>query len=203
MASSNKSARRSGGLGVAGASLLVYGVTGAVALSGILALGACQREARPESAVPEKTATIRVIEGNGLLAGGEEYEIAEWRSGPQAPGGGSFADFRGQDGGPTLDLSLKGLGALGEFACGEVLAASLELRIDVDDAYRAAQGAPCRVAVERVEDGVIEGHYTATLRHVANSADEVTVAGSFRATRPGPPLEPEIKAAKAHKVGLR
>lgn len=207
MASTNVSTGRSGVGGGEGVGFrvyaAVYGGAGMLALAGVLALSACQREPAPAAMGREKTATIRVIDGNGRLAGGEEYEIAEWRSGTLAPGGGTFADFRGQDGGPTLDLSLKGLGAQGEYACGEALSASLELRVDVQNAYRAAPDAPCRVAVEHVGDGVIEGHYTATLRHTGNPADEMTVAGSFRATLPGEAAVADIKAAQGPKIGLR
>jgi hypothetical protein len=175
-------------------------ILGMVAVA-VLGLSACTREARSEAAVEaEKTATIRVISGNGRLAGGEEYEIAEWRSGAAPSGGGYFADFRGQDGGPTLDLSLKGLSAKGEFTCGEALAASLELRVDVNNAYRAATEAPCHVTIVRLDGGVMEGHYTATLRHTGNTADEMTVAGTFRATQPG---AAEIQAAHGPKLGLR
>jgi hypothetical protein len=188
-----------------GAGLLVYGAIGLFSLSGAVALSACKQDA--EGGSPSEaghTATIQVISGNGRLAGGEEYEIAEWRSGVQPAGGGYYADFRGQDGGPTLDLSLRGLDKTGEFACGEAMAASLELRVDVNNAYRAAPEAPCRVEVTRLADGVIEGHYTATLRHSGNPADEMTVAGSFRATQPGSPAEAvDIQAAKGPKVGLR
>jgi hypothetical protein len=161
----------------------------------------CQRSAEKSADVPaDKIATIRVLSGNGRLAGGEEYSIAEWRSGIQTSGTGAFADFRGQDGGPTLDLSLKGLDGIGEFVCGGSESATLELRVDVNNAYRAADDAPCEVEVERIENGVVEGRYTATLRHTGNPSDEMTVAGTFRATQPGAQDVPTIEAAKAPKI---
>lgn len=170
----------------------------------VLGMMSCQGDGRSEQVSDEaalKTATIRVISGNGRLAGGEEYEIAEWRTGAQSSGGGYYADFRGQDGGPTIDLSLKGLSKPGDFACGDAMAASLELRVDVNNAYRAVAEAPCRVDVKRLEGGVIEGYYTATLRHTGNPADEMTVAGHFRATMPHASETSEINAAKGPKVG--
>jgi len=170
----------------------------------MLGLVSCRDDGRSHDSAREeleKTATIRVIAGNGRLAGGEEYEIAEWRTGAGPEGAGYFADFRGQDGGPTIDLSLKGLSTPGEFACGEAMAASLELRVDVNNAYRAVPEAPCRVEVKRVEGGVIEGHYTATLRHTGNPADEMTVAGSFRATQPETSEAAGIEAAQGPKIG--
>lgn len=175
-------------------------------------LVSCQGDARSEDRSGEaalKTATIRVISGNGRLAGGEEYEIAEWRTGTQSTGNEKgrehyYADFRGQDGGPTIDLSLKGLSEPGEFACGDATMASLELRVDVNNAYRAVPEAPCRVEVKSVEGGVMVGYYTATLRHTGNPSDEMTVAGEFRATIPdGAEAAVEIKAAKGPKIGLR
>lgn len=160
----------------------------------------CQREGGSAAAsAPELVATIRVEAGNGRLAGGEEYSIAEWRSGSEAATSGSFAHFRGQDGGPTLDLSLTGLKEVGTFSCaaGELMA--LELRVDVNNAYRASPDAPCRVVVQRMANGHIEGHYTAVLRHAGNPYDEMAVSGEFRATLPAP----EIQAAKGPRLGIR
>jgi hypothetical protein len=46
----------------------------------------------------------------------------------------------------------------------------------------------------------MEGRYTATLRHAGSPLDEMTVAGTFRATQP----TREIEAAKGPKLtGLR
>ncbi len=175
------------------------------ALFGFVSCQRTSRTADPSSA--EMTATIRVVSGNGRLAGGEEYSIAEWRSGSNSSGvnnaSGYFADFRGQDGGPTIDLSLSGLNGVGEFPCGGANApdashsAALELRVDVNNAYRAAPDAPCTVEVERAENGVLEGRYTATLRHTGNPTDEMTVAGTFRATQAG---GVDISAAKGPKI---
>ena len=164
-------------------------------LVGFVGLVGCTRDAEPVRAGLDKTATIRVVSGQGRLAGGEVYEIAEWRSGnlPQRgisnarsgrsdESGGFFADFRGQNGGPTLDLSFKGLDRVGELACGEAGTASLELRVDVANTYHASAEAPCRVVIERRADGVIEGRYMATLRHTGNPSDEMAVSGAFRAT---------------------
>jgi hypothetical protein len=180
---------------------------GVFVVSAVLGTVSCQRGGGSSgSASPEMVATIRVVSGNGRLAGGEEYSIAEWRSGAQDTkdaGADFYADFRGQDGGPTLDLSLSGLNGLGEVACGGTQASnvSLELRVDVNNAYRAAPDAPCRIEVERVENGVMEGRYTATLRHTGNPSDEMTVAGTFRAAVGS--SAPVIEAAHAPKVGLR
>jgi len=187
---------------------------------GLVGLVGCTRDAEPVRAGLDKTATIRVVSGHGRLAGGEVYEIAEWRSGnlPQRGlsksgsdgSGGFFADFRGQDGGPTLDLSLKGLDRVGELACGEAGTASLELRVDVANTYRASAEAPCRVVIERRADGVIEGRYMATLRHTGNPSDEMAVSGAFRATyaaatsaASGSGGRPVLEAAHAPKLGLR
>lgn len=183
------------------AGLAVFGT-----VSGLMfCIVGCQRESKTaDSSSADMTATIRVVSGNGRLAGGEEYSIAEWRSGRSgstaAGASGYFADFRGQDGGPTLDLSLKGLDGVGEFPCGGPDAAALELRVDVNNAYRAAPDAPCTVEVERAENGVLEGRYTATLRHTGNPEDEMTVAGTFRATQAGAAAAPEIEAAKGPKI---
>jgi hypothetical protein len=165
---------------------------------------ACTKDDSSHSNTDEaNTATIEVISGNGRLAGGERYEIAQWRSGKTPSGPGYFADFRGQDGGPTLDLRLKGLDQKGEFACGEAMVASLELRVDVANAYRAAPDAPCVVQIKRLENGHIEGLYTATLRHTGNPADEMTVAGRFSATQAEESTgAAAIKAAQAPKLGV-
>jgi hypothetical protein len=193
------SARMRGrGFGIPGLGMIVAAFCAVAALIGTVS---CQRDAGSAgSASRERVATIRVEAGNGRLAGGEEYIIAEWRSGAQPSGAGYYADFRGQDGGPTLDLSLSGLKGTGTFACGKLsAAASLELRVDVNNAYRATPDAPCQVEVESIENGVLQGRYTATLRHTGNPRDEMTVSGIFRATRPGS----EIKAAKGPKLGMR
>ncbi len=207
MTSRNTYATRSGDSGV-------WGMTGfwglAVAVAGILGLSACTRdEGSADAHALHKTATIHVVSGNGRLAGGEEYEIAEWRSGILPESGEGYADFRGQDGGPTLDLRLQGPDRVGEFACGEAGVASLELRVDGANTYRASADAPCRLVVERRADGVIEGRYVATLRHTGNPSDEMGVQGSFRATNPSAPggsarrETVSIEAAKGPKLGLR
>jgi hypothetical protein len=204
MASTKVSSGRFVFFGGFSAALLVYGVTGLLAVTLVFGLSACKQDAGTlQVKAKANVATIQVISGNGRLAGGEEYEIAQWRSGQGSGVGGYFADFRGQDGGPTIDLSVRGIDRVGDFACGEAMASSLELRVDVANAYRAAPGFPCRLEVKRLEDGVIEGYYTATLRHTGNPQDEMTVAGSFRATQAGDvaPIT-DIKAAKGPKLGV-
>ncbi len=231
MTSRNTGDRRSGdsenpgvtgtGLRQHGAWGTVYGLAGMV-LAGVLGgmgVSGCARDVPSESPGAGKTATIHVVSGNGRLAGGEEYEIAEWRSGILPASGIGYADFRGQDGGPTLDLRLQRPDQVGEFACDDAGAASLELRVDGANTYRASAEAPCRVVVERNEGGVIEGRYTATLRHTGNASDEMNVRGSFRATNlsaaPAPAAgaghgkgraaaaPADIKAAQGPKLGLR
>lgn len=189
-------------------------VLAGVAMAGVLATG-CSREEGSVDSGPGMTATIEVVSAHGRLAGGEEYEIAEWRSGILPENGAGFADFRGQDGGPTLDLRLQGPDQVGEFACGEAGDASLELRVDGANTYRASTEAPCRVVVERRADGVIEGRYMATLRHTGNPSDEMEVRGAFRATNLSTAPAPEapvnratsrpanIQAAQGPALGLR
>jgi hypothetical protein len=173
-------------------------IVGAVfAVPFLLGTVSCQREGGSAAQSNlETVATIRVEAGNGRLAGGEEYSIAEWKSGSEAAAGSAFAHFRGQDGGPTLDLSLTGLKKVGTFSCAGEQPMALELRVDVNNAYRASPDAPCRVVVQRMANGHIEGHYTAVLRHAGNPYDEMAVSGEFRATLPAP----EIQAAKGPKL---
>jgi hypothetical protein len=169
-------------------------------LSGItVGLSACNGDSggRDSASAPvERTASIRVESGNGRLASGEEFVIAEWRSGSR-DGRGAFADFRGQDGGPTLDLALSGLSGLGSYSCDGSGTASLRLSVDVNNEYRPDVG-DCRIEVIRVVDGVAEGRYAATLRHAGNSGDAMKVSGTFRATQ-----APALAAAKAPKMGMR
>lgn len=218
MTSKNTYARRSGDSGVAGVrgedrgqapggggrkGRNLWGL--ALVAAGIVGTSACTRESRPESFTEQhNTATIQVVSGNGRLAGGESYEIAEWRSGILPESGEGYADFRGQDGGPTLDLRLQGPDRVGEFTCGEAGVASLELRVDGTNTYRASADAPCRFVVERRDKGVIEGRYMATLRHTGNASDEMGVQGAFRATNPAAMGEAvRIDAAQGPKLGLR
>jgi hypothetical protein len=153
-------------------------------------LFACNGTPGERDNTPEHAAVLRVEAGDGRLSDGEEFVIGEWRNGTR-PSGGSFADFRGQDGGPTLDLSLTGLGAPGTYACDGSGAASLSLSVDVNNAYLPDAGT-CRITVSRVANGVAEGRYTATLRHAGNGGDVMKVSGTFRAS-----AAPEIAAAKA------
>ena len=142
----------------------------------------------------EKAATIQVTEGSGWLSTGEELQIAEWYSGSDRGEGEYFANFRGSDGGATVDLRLAGLNRSGTFACvdpsergaaGEV--AYVELRVDVENTYRPAQSTgACKVTVTRIDGHVMEGRYTATLVNAGDAADNVTITGNFRATRPQP-----------------
>ncbi len=141
----------------------------------------------------ERLAVLRVEAGDGRLAGGEVFTIAEWRSGKR-DGGGAFADFRGQDGGPTLDLAISGLEGIGSYACDGSGAASLRLGVDVNNIYLPAEG-ECRIVVDRVANGVAEGRYTAVLRHEGNPRDAMKVSGTFRATS-----APAIAAASASKI---
>ena len=143
----------------------------------------------------EKAATIQVTEGSGWLSTGEEIQIAEWYSGSTNSTRGEdeyFANFRGSDGGATVDLRLAGLNRSGTFACADPQrpaspgeAASVELRVDVENTYRSGltPGA-CKVTVTRLDGEIMEGHYTATLVNSGNAADDLTITGSFRATRP-------------------
>ena len=156
----------------------------------------------------EKAATIQVTEGSGWLSTGEEIQIAEWYSGSANSVGGQdeyFANFRGSDGGATVDLRLAGLNRSGTFACADPSrraeageAAYVELRVDVENTYRPSQftGA-CKVTVTRIDGHVMEGHYTATLINSGDAADNVTITGSFRATRPQPE---RLSAATAPKI---
>ena len=145
----------------------------------------------------EKAATIQVTEGSGWLSTGEEIQIAEWYSGSTLSDGGEgeyFANFRGSDGGATVDLRLAGLNRSGTFTCvnpaeraaaGE--AAYVELRVDVENTYRPGQSTgTCKVTVTRLDSDIMEGRYTATLVNSGDEADNVTITGSFRATRPQP-----------------
>ncbi|HEX2612017.1 MAG TPA: hypothetical protein VHO02_00295 [Fibrobacteria bacterium] len=160
-------------------------------------LSACNGSSGRDSADAsvERAAVLRVEAGDGRLSDGEEFVIAEWRSGARADDGSkAFADFRGQDGGPTLDLALSGLGAAGTYDCDGKGAASLRLNVDVNNEYRPDLGA-CRVTVDRVVNGVAEGRYAATLRHSENSEDVMKVSGTFRAS-----ASPEIAVAKAPKI---
>lgn len=152
-----------------------------------------------DAASLERAAVLRVDAGDGRLSDGEEFVIGEWRSGMRSSGGApqAFADFRGQDGGPTLDLGLTGLDKTGTFACDGSGSASLRLSVDVNNAYLPDAGT-CRIEVLRIRDGVAEGRYAATLRHSGNSGDMMKVSGTFRAT-----AAPEIKTAQAPKIGVR
>ena len=137
----------------------------------------------------EKAATIEVTEGSGWLSTGDELQIAEWYSGSDHGDGQYFANFRGSDGGATVDLRLSGLNRSGTFACANPAdsksAASVELRVDVDNAYRSGlKAGTCKVTVTRLDGQVMEGRYTATLVNSGNTADELTINGKFRATRP-------------------
>jgi hypothetical protein len=156
-----------------------------------------ERDARADTAASElrsgeKAATIQVTEGSGWLSTGEEIQIAEWYSGSDRGEGEYFANFRGSDGGATVDLRLAGLNRSGTFACADPQrrasageAAYVELRVDVENSYRSglASGG-CKVTVTRLDGEVMEGHYTATLLNSADAADDLTISGSFRATRP-------------------
>ena len=142
----------------------------------------------------EKAATIQVTEGSGWLSTGEEIQIAEWYSGSDHANGGEgeyFANFRGSDGGATVDLRLAGLNRSGTFACADPEqrasageAAYVELRVDVENTYRSAAVGNCKVIVTRLDGQIMEGRYTATLVNSGDAADNVTITGSFRATRP-------------------
>lgn len=190
-------------------------LTGLFAVSLVFGTVSCQRDGGSAESLGarEMSATLRVEAGHGRLAGGEEYRIAQWQTGRIAPAAagsaktstvseaGYYAKFRGQDGGPLLDLNISGLRGAGTYACGGAASAAVavELRVDVNNAYKPANSDPCRVDVDRVVDGVMEGRYTATLRHTGNSLDEMIISGTFRASRP-----PAIAAAAAPKiVGLR
>jgi hypothetical protein len=173
-------------------------VFSSAAIAGLLVVvggfSACNGSSgRDESgAAAERVAVLRVEAGDGRLAGGEEFVIGEWRSGKRSSG--AFADFRGQDGGPTLDLALSGLGEAGAYDCDGSDAASLRLSVDVNNEYRPDAGT-CHIVVERVSNGVAEGRYAATLRHAGNSGDAMKVSGTFRAS-----TAPEIEMAKAPKI---
>jgi hypothetical protein len=152
-------------------------------------------ELRPD----EKAAVIHVNEGSGWLSTGEDLQIAEWYSGSGRKSD-YFANFRGSDGGATVDLRLSGLGRSGTFACAEPAhAASVELRVDVDNAYRSSAAGDCRVTVTRFDGEVMEGHYQATLTHFGDDADKLTISGNFRATRPQPE---RLSAAGASVINL-
>jgi hypothetical protein len=150
----------------------------------------------------EKAATIQVTEGSGWLSTGEEIQIAEWYSGSGRGEGEYFANFRGSDGGATVDLRLAGLNRSGTFACADPAQnagqAYVELRVDVENAYRPGQSAGnCEVTVTRLDGHIMEGHYTATLVNSGDAADDVTITGSFRATRPQPE---RLSAASTPKI---
>ena len=137
----------------------------------------------------EKAATIQVTEGSGWLSTGEEIQIAEWYSGSDKGEGEYFANFRGSDGGATVDLRLAGLNRSGTFACADPAqregeAASVELRVDVENSYQSVAVGNCKVIVTRLDGQIMEGRYTATLVNSGDAADNVTITGSFRATRP-------------------
>jgi hypothetical protein len=138
----------------------------------------------------EKAATIQVTEGSGWLSTGEEILIAEWYSGSRGAEGDYFANFRGSDGGATVDLRLQGLNRSGTFACAQGNEASgprasVELRVDVQNTYRSgAIPGDCKVTVTRLDGAVMEGHYQATLANSGNASDNLTITGRFRATRP-------------------
>lgn len=161
-----------------------------LALGGVgLYFKASPDAARAPSAVlhpDEKAALIHVNEGSGWLSTGEDLQIAEWYSGSDRESD-YFANFRGSDGGATVDLRLSGLGRAGTFACAEPAnAAAVELRVDVDNAYRSGPAGDCRVTVTRFDGDVMEGHYSATLIHSGDASDKLTISGDFRATRPRP-----------------
>ncbi|MCD6025078.1 MAG: hypothetical protein K0Q91_1994 [Fibrobacteria bacterium] len=159
--------------------------------------GSGERDSRAGTAASElrsgeKAATIQVTEGSGWLSTGEELQIAEWYSGSDRGEGEYFANFRGSDGGATVDLRLAGLNRSGTFACADPerrastgAAAYVELRVDVENTYRSGLASgTCKVTVTRLDGEVMEGHYSATLLNSADAADDVTITGSFRATRP-------------------
>lgn len=173
-------------------SLTVLGLS--VALGGF---SACNGSPGERDNTPEHSAVLRVDAGDGRLSDGEEFVIGEWRNGRRSSGTATdvaYADFRGQDGGPTLDLSLTGLGAPGTYDCDGSGAASLRLSVDVNNAYMPDAGT-CRIEVLKVTGGVAEGRYVATLRHAGNGGDVMKVSGTFRAT-----ASPEIAVAKAPKI---
>lgn len=140
----------------------------------------------------EKAATIEVTEGSGWLSTGEELQIAEWYTGSGRGESGYFANFRGSDGGATVDLRLAGLNRPGTFECTvpdrptpSGAAASVELRVDVDNTYRSGlKPGTCEVTVTQLDGQVMEGRYTATLVNSGDPADDVTITGRFRASRP-------------------
>jgi len=140
----------------------------------------------------EKAATIQVTEGSGWLSTGEEIQIAEWYTGTDGKAGEYFANFRGSEGGATVDLRLAGLNSSGTFACAEPgqspamgKEASVELRVDVENTYRPGlQAGSCEVTVTRIDGQIMEGRYSATLVNAGNESDDVTITGTFRATRP-------------------
>lgn len=177
--------------------------TGILILS-LAALGAtsCQRDSRPENTEgtglkpDERAAIILVHEGNGWLASGGEIHIAEWHSGLRGDKGAYYANFRGANGGATVDLRLAGLNGTGEFSC-EALKSGLELRVDVRNTYAAAHGKNCKVVVTRFENGIMEGHYSAVLANTADAGDNIRVSGKFRATRPS-----QIASASAPRLGF-
>ena len=177
----------------------------AVTAIGLFALGAVSlyfglsRESAPEVSAPalrpdEKAAIIHVNEGSGWLSTGEDFQIGEWYSGAVHESD-YFANFRGSDGGATVDLRLSGLGRTGTFACAESRQATVELRVDVDNAYRSGAAGDCRVTVTRFDGEVMEGHYRATLAHSGDAADKLTISGNFRATRPQPEKLSAVSAA--------
>lgn len=179
----------------------IVGLVPAVTMGSLLlgaGLGACQQREVQARGDAGDAATIRVVSGTGRLSGGEEHVIAQWRHGRAEDG--SFVQFRGQDGGPVLDLVVSGLPGGGDFACGPE-GAGLELRVDVNNRYQAVPDAPCRVEVLRAEDGMMEGRYTAMLRHSGNPRDEMIVAGTFRASAPRAEGGP-VQAAKAPRLGV-
>lgn len=135
----------------------------------------------------EKAAAIHVNEGSGWLSTGEDLQIAEWYSG-SGKASDYFANFRGSEGGATVDLRFSGLGRAGTFSCAEPTAvgASMELRVDVNNAYFSTTAGDCRVTVTRFDGDVVEGTYQATLTHAGDASDQLTISGNFRSTRPRP-----------------
>lgn len=172
-------------------SLVMLGIVGGTA-GGFSACNGNPGDRNAAPAATERAAVLRIEAGDGRLAGGEEFVIAEWRSGSRPEG--TFADFRGQHDGPTLDLAIAGLSGVGSHACDGSGPASLRLGVDVNNVYVPEDG-ECRLVVERVANGVAEGRYEAVLRHAGNARDVMKVSGTFRAT-----TAPDIASAKAPKI---